>query len=90
MREGRFTVKVDAMTDAEVCDRHGGSTADLDKSKAKFGRVDVSDASGLKTFEAEKARLKKLLVDSMLDVSILKDLLGKCCQNPRNVLRRDR
>jgi putative transposase len=39
--------------------------------------MDVSDARKLKTLEAENARLKKLLADSMLDVSILKDLLGK-------------
>jgi len=39
--------------------------------------MDVSDARKLKTLEAENARLKKLLADSMLDNSILKDLLGK-------------
>ena len=37
----------------------------------------VSDARKLKTLETENARLKKLLADSMLDNSILKDLLGK-------------
>jgi putative transposase len=31
----------------------------------------------LKVLEAENARLKKLLADSLLDNSILKDLLGK-------------
>jgi putative transposase len=39
--------------------------------------MDVSDARRLKTLETENARLKKLLADSMLDNSILKDLLGK-------------
>lgn len=47
------------------------------KWKAKFGGMDVSDARKLKTLEIENARLKKLLADSMLDNSILKDLLGK-------------
>jgi putative transposase len=37
----------------------------------------VSDARKLKTLETENARLKRLLADSMLDNSILKDLLGK-------------
>jgi putative transposase len=37
----------------------------------------VSDARRLGTLEAENARLKKLLADRVLDVSILKDLLGK-------------
>ena len=39
--------------------------------------MDVSDARRLKTLETENNRLKKLLADSMLDNSILKDLLGK-------------
>lgn len=39
--------------------------------------MDVSDARKLKTLETENARLKRLLADSMLDNSILKDLLGK-------------
>ena len=47
------------------------------RSGAAFRGMDVSDARRLKTLETENARLKKLLADSMLDVSILKDLLGK-------------
>jgi putative transposase len=62
---------------AEVCRRHGVSSATFYKWKAKFGGMDVSDARRLKVLETENARLKKLLADSMLDVSILKDLLGK-------------
>ena len=65
------------MATVDVCRRHGVSTATFYKWKAKFGGLDVSDARKLKTLEAENARLKKLLADSMLDVSILKDLLGK-------------
>jgi len=65
------------MATSEVCRRHGISSATFYKRKAKFGGMDVSDARRLKTLETENARLKKLLADSMLDVSILKDLLGK-------------
>lgn len=65
------------MATAEVCRRHGVSSATFYKWKAKFGGMDVSDARRLKTLETENARLKKLLAESMLDVSILKDLLGK-------------
>ena len=54
----------------------GGRAVHPIKWKAKFGGMDVSDARRLKTLETENARLKKLLADSMLDVSILKDLLG--------------
>ncbi len=65
------------MATADVCRRHGVSAATFYKWKAKYGGMDVSDARKLKTLEAENARLKKLLADSMLDNSILKDLLGK-------------
>jgi putative transposase len=65
------------MATEEVCRRHGVSSATFYKWKSKYGGMDVSDARKLKTLEAENARLKKLLADSMLDVSILKDLLGK-------------
>lgn len=65
------------MSTSEVCRRHGMSSATFYKWKAKFGGMDVSDARRLKPLETENARLKKLLADSMLDNSILKDLLGK-------------
>ena len=39
--------------------------------------MDVSDAKRLKALEAENAKLKKLLAESMLDVSTLKEMLGK-------------
>jgi putative transposase len=65
------------MATADVCRRHGLSPATFYKWKAKYGGMDVSDARKLKTLETENARLKKLLADSMLDNSILKDLLGK-------------
>lgn len=65
------------MATAEVCRRHGVSSATFYKWKAKFGGMDVSNARRLKVLETENARLKKLLADSLLDNSILKDLLGK-------------
>lgn len=45
--------------------------------KSKYGGLTVSDAARLRTLEDENRRLKKLLAESMLDVSALKDLLGK-------------
>lgn len=64
-------------TTAEVCRRHGISSATFYKWKAKYGGLDVSDARRLKTLEAENAKLKRLLADAMLDNVVLKDLLGK-------------
>ena len=39
--------------------------------------VEVSDAKKLKALEVENAKLKKLLAEQMMDVSTLKEMLGK-------------
>jgi putative transposase len=62
---------------AEVCRRHGISSATFYKWKAKFGGMDVSEARRLKALEDENTKLKRMLADSMLDNVALKDLLGK-------------
>jgi len=62
---------------AEVCRRHGISSATFYKWKAKFGGLDVSEARRLRSLEEENARLKKLLAEAMLDNAVLKDLAGK-------------
>ena len=85
MRKSRFTeeqiVAILAeqerdMATAEVCRRHGVSSATFYKWKAKYGGLDVSDARRLKTLETENARLKRLLAEAELDKAVLKDLLG--------------
>lgn len=62
---------------ADLCRKHGMSEATLYNWKAKYGGMDVSDAKRLKALEDENARLKKLLAESMLDASALRDLLSK-------------
>ena len=62
---------------AEVCRKHGISTASFYKYKSKFGGMDVSDARKLKAFEDENAKLKKLLAEQMLDNAMLKDVNSK-------------
>ena len=64
-------------TPAEVCRRHGLSTATFYKLKSKYGGMEVSEAARLKALEDENAKLKRLLADTMLDNVVLKDLLGK-------------
>ena len=39
--------------------------------------MDVSDARRLKALEEEIRKLKKLLAETMLDASTLKEMLGK-------------
>jgi putative transposase len=62
---------------ADLCRKHGMSSASFYGWKAKYGGMDVSDARRLKTLEAENTRLKKLLAEAMLDAAALKDLLAK-------------
>ncbi|WP_246047533.1 IS3 family transposase [Hankyongella ginsenosidimutans] len=65
------------MATAEVCRRHGISSATFYKWKSKFGGLDVSEARRLRSLEEENSRLKKLLAEAMLDNAVLKDLASK-------------
>ena len=62
---------------ADVCRKHGISSATFYKWKAKYGGMDVSDARRLKTLEDENAKLKKLLAEAMLDNAMLKEIASK-------------
>jgi putative transposase len=62
---------------AEICCRHGVSSATFYAWKAKYGGLDVSQARRLKALEDENARLKKLLAEAMLDVAVLRDVTAK-------------
>jgi putative transposase len=62
---------------ADICRKHGISSATFFKWKAKFGGMEVSDARKLRALEDENRRLKKLLAETMLDVVMLKDLTSK-------------
>jgi putative transposase len=65
------------MATAEVCRRHGISSATFYKWKSKFGGLEVSEARRLRSLEEENSRLKKLLAEAMLDNAVLKDLASK-------------
>lgn len=62
---------------AELCRRHGMSSATYYAWKAKYGGLEVSDAKRLRALEDENGKLKRLLADAMLDNAGLKDLLSK-------------
>ncbi|MBB4616893.1 putative transposase [Sphingomonas abaci] len=65
------------MKTADVCRKHGISSATLYAWKAKYGGMDVSQARKLKVLEEENGRLKRLLADAMLDNAVLKEVAGK-------------
>ncbi len=61
----------------DLCRKHGISDATFYKWRSKYGGMDVSDARKLKALEDENARLKRLLAESVMDVSTLKEMLSK-------------
>lgn len=59
----------------EICRKHGFSEASYYGWKAKFGGMNVSEAQRLKSLEAENAKLKKLLANSMLEIDAMREVL---------------
>jgi putative transposase len=62
---------------ADVCRKHGVSSATFYKWKSKYGGLDVSEARRLKLLTDENAKLKRLLAEAMLDNVMLKDIASK-------------
>ena len=63
-------------TAKDLCRKHGISDATFYKWRSRYGGMEVSEARRLKTLEDENAKLKKLLAESMLDVSTLREMLA--------------
>ena len=66
-----------ATATAEVCRKHGVSSATFYKWKAKYGGLEVSEARRLRQLEDENRRLKRLVADLTLDKQMLQDVLSK-------------
>lgn len=65
------------MSAQDLCRKHRISDATFYKWRSKYGGLDVSDARKSKTLEKENRQLEKLLAESMLDASTLKEMLRK-------------
>lgn len=65
------------LTVDEVVRKHGIAHSTFHRWKAKYGGMDVSEAKRLKELEAENARLKKLLAETMLEKTAIEDALRR-------------
>ena len=61
----------------EVCRRHGISTEPLRRWRAKYRGLELQEARRLKALEEENRRLKRLVAEQALDLSLLKDVVGR-------------
>jgi putative transposase len=61
----------------DLCRKHGISDATFYNWKAKYAGMTVADVRRLRELESENAKLKRIVADQQLDISALKDLLGR-------------
>ena len=62
---------------AELCRAHGMSSASFYKWRAKYGGMDASLISQMKSVEDENRRLKKMFAELSMQNELLKEALGK-------------
>ena len=61
----------------ELCREHGMSNASFYKWRAKFGGMDASMMSDMKTMAEENRRLKRMYAEMSMQNDLLKEALGK-------------
>ena len=62
------------MTIPQVCKRLGVSERTFYRWRVKFGALKEDEAQRLKALEQENARLKRIVAEQALDISMLRDL----------------
>ena len=61
----------------EICRKMGISDATFYNWKRKYSGLGPSELRRLKQLEEENTKLKRLVAEQLLDISALKDLLGR-------------
>ena len=67
-------LQVQGSTIPQVCKRLGISEQTFYRWRIKYGALKEDEAQRLKALEAENARLKRIVAEQALDISMLKDL----------------
>jgi putative transposase len=60
-----------------ICRQHGITETTFYRWRRAYGGMSVSEVQRLKELEKENARLKRLLAERVLEIDLLKELLGK-------------
>ena len=61
----------------EVIRKHGIANGMFYRWKSKYGGMDVSEVKRLRELEAENAKLKKLLAETLLEKTALEDVVSR-------------
>ncbi len=61
----------------ELCREHGMSNSSFYNWRAKYGGMDASMVSQMKSIEDENRRLKRMFADLSMQNDLLKEALGK-------------
>ncbi|MGH3019056.1 MAG: transposase [Gaiellaceae bacterium] len=67
-------LQAQGQTIAQVCKRLGISDQTFFRWRIKYGALKEDEAQRLKALEQENARLKKIVAEQALDISLLRDL----------------
>ena len=62
---------------SELCREHGMSSASYYKWRSKYGGMDASMISEMKSMAEENKRLKKMFAELSMQNDLLKEALGK-------------
>ena len=62
---------------AAICREHGIAENTFYRWRKAYGNMSVNEEQRLKELEKENNRLKRLLAERVLEIDLLKELLGK-------------